>query len=177
MAARRRLGDSVRIASPSSRYMRRTRLWFTTQPSRRSSTPLRRAPYRTRLHAISLMRLRSTGSSRSIEVSCSILRLMSKIWNARRSLTCQTLRICGRTALRRTRLTTFFHDVLQDLTIKSQIRNEALEPRVLLAQLAQFVDLRRSKRSEASFPRVERRRRDAELADDLGDGRAGFGLP
>jgi hypothetical protein len=79
--------------------------------------------------------------------------------------------------LRRTRLTTFFHDVLQDLTIKRQIRNEALEPRVLLAQLEQFADLWRPKRSEASFPRVERRRGDAELADDLGDGRAGFGLP
>jgi len=70
-----------------------------------------------------------------------------------------------------------FADVLQDLTIKRQIRNEALELRVLLAQLAQFADLRRPKRSEASFPRVERRLGDAELADDLGDGRAGFGLP
>lgn len=49
----------IRTNRPSSRYSRRTRLWFTTQPSRRSRTQMRRYPNRGRACAISRSRMRS----------------------------------------------------------------------------------------------------------------------
>ena len=56
MCLRRR--TRIRTCSPSRRYRRRTRLWFTTQPSRRRSTQIRRNPKRGRAWAISRMRSR-----------------------------------------------------------------------------------------------------------------------
>jgi hypothetical protein len=77
---------------------------------------------------------------------------------------------------RRTCLTTFFNDVLQDLTIERQIRDEPLEAAIFFAQLAQFADLGGSEATKAFAPRVERRFGDAELACDFGNRRAGLGL-
>ncbi|MGA8099722.1 MAG: hypothetical protein WB810_13795 [Candidatus Cybelea sp.] len=65
---------------------------------------------------------------------------------------------------------------MQDLTIERQIRHETFEPCVFIAQLAQLSDLWRSKAAEALTPRVKGRFGNLELAGDIGDRRAGFGL-
>src|SRR5579883_211006 len=94
----------------------------------------------------------------------------------RRSLSRQISRTFGNMVSRRTFLTTFFNDVLQDLTIERQICHEAFEACVFLAQLAQLSDLGRTEAAKAFTPGVERRFGNAELAGDVGDRRAGFDL-
>jgi len=68
------------------------------------------------------------------------------------------------------------HDLLQDVPIQGEVRDQALEPPVLLAQLAQLTELVQSQSRILLLPDVERRFADPVLAADLGDSRAALRL-
>jgi hypothetical protein len=60
---RLRLGRLLRKLSPSSLYSLYTRLWLSFHPSLRNKVKIRSKPYRTRIIAISRIRIRMTVSS------------------------------------------------------------------------------------------------------------------
>lgn len=70
----------------------------------------------------------------------------------------------------------FYDDLLEHFPVEAQIRDDRFELPVLFAQLPELADLRRPEAAEAALPGVERVLVDAELADDLGDRRAGFSM-
>jgi hypothetical protein len=74
---RPRLGCFFGTFRPSRFQIRSTRLWFTRQPSRRSSAVIRRYPYRPKAEASSTIRLvsgfsssRSIGAYRCVDLGC-----------------------------------------------------------------------------------------------------------
>jgi hypothetical protein len=103
---------------------------------------------------------------------------MSKITQARRSLSCHVLRTAGRTVVHRSRrLTISFEHVLQDCPIQRQVSDDPLELGVLIAQLPQLANLWGAELPKALLPDVEGGFGNAEFADDLSDRCSEFRLP
>jgi len=70
----------------------------------------------------------------------------------------------------------FFQHILQHWLVEHQIGNDLLEPRVLVFELPQSTQFRRSQTGELAFPIEKRRLRDADLAADFRYGNAGLRL-
>lgn len=100
-----------------------------------------------------------------------VQRFTERIAHARRSLKRHISFV-----VRRTRLTTYFYDVLKHIAIEREISDERLEARVFFPELAQLADFWRTETSEALLPSVKGCFGDSELSCYFSDRGADLGL-
>ena len=170
MCLRRR--TRIRSCRPSRRYNRRTRLRFTTQPSRRRSTQIRSTPNRGRACASSRIRVPQrrliVASAAAIPRRAAELRQLT----GPQQLTPRTGRWnhCAKLATTR-RPQTFFRRASDSICLSSvRSATRRLQSPVLVFELPQPPHLAHAKVRELLLPEVERRFAHAHLPAHVADG-------